>query len=357
MRVAIIAPPFISVPPKVYGGTELFVAQLAKGLQKLGHDVVVYANGESTLDVETRWLYAHEQWPIKGEVYDNLKDLNHASWAIKDAGQSCDIIHINNVPGLACSRFVEVGVVYTVHHPHLEELSAIYQYFPDVYFVTISDFQRHQEKMPHLRTIHHGIDLSRYEFEERKQQYLVFLGRIAPFKGTHRAIQVAKRAGIPLKIAGEVQPLFRDYFEAEVKPHVDGKFIEYVGRADLKTKNELLGNSMALLFPIDWAEPFGLVMLEAMACGTPVVALQGGAVEEVVENGLGGFVCHSVDEMVETIKDLDRKIKPKLVREYVKQQFSQERMVSQYANLYEDILAGRKTAKLATIVEKHPAIA
>ena len=357
MRVGIVAPPFISVPPKVYGGTELFIAELATGLQKLGIDVVVYTNGESSLEVETRWLYAHEQWPIQGEVYDNLKDLNHTSWAIRDAAKSCDIIHINNVTGVSCSRFVNTEFVYTVHHPHLQELSGIYGYFPSVHFVTISDFQRRREKMPQLETVHHGIDLSRYKLRERKQPYLAFLGRIAPFKGTHLAIQVAKEVGVPLKIAGEVQPIFRDYFEGQVKPHLDGELIEYIGAADQRTKDELLGNAMAMLFPIQWDEPFGLVMIEAMACGTPVLALPGGAVEEVVENGLGGFVCKSVTEMVNIVKNLEGRIAPNVVREYVKRRFSVERMVSRYASLYDRILAGGKTAKVTTNIEEQHAVA
>ena len=131
------------------------------------------------------------------------------------------------------------------------------------------------------------------------RDYLSFLGRIAPIKGTHIAIEVAKKSGIPLKIAGEVQPIFQDYFDSQIKPHIDGKFIEYVGEVDLAAKNELLGNSLAMLFPIQWDEPFGLVMIEAMACGTPVLALPGGAVEEVVRDGVSGFVCQCVDEMAQ----------------------------------------------------------
>ena len=351
MRIAIIAPPFISVPPKVYGGTELFVAELATGLKELGMDVVVYANGESTLDVEVRALYPKGEWPIKGEIYDNLKDVNHTSWAVRDAAQSCDLIHINNVPGLACSRFVDPRFVYTIHHPHLEGLSAFYQYFPEVNFVTISDFQRRMEKMPHIQTIHHGIDMSIYELRRKKQHYLSFLGRIAPIKGTHLAIQVAKGAGIPLKIAGEVQPLFRDYFEQEIKPHIDGKAVEFIGSADIATKNELLGNSLAMLFPIQWDEPFGLVMLEAMACGTPVLALPGGAVEEVVLDGTSGFICHSVQEMTERARNIEGAIPPATIRQYVSERFSLERMVSQYAKLYDQILAGTKAAAAAEVTE------
>jgi len=286
MRIALIAPPFIKIPPRFYGGTELFIANLAEGLKKFGHDVVVYANGESNVGVEVRWLYPEHEWPIKGGSCENLKEINHTAWAVHDASESCDIIHINNVFGLPHSRFIDTRFIYTIHHPHGRALSEFYSYYPDVYYVTISDFQRQQETMPHVQTIHHGIDLSRYRLCENKKHYLSFLGRIAPVKGTHLAIAVAKKSGIPLKIAGEVQPLFRDYFESEVKPHIDGKFVEYVGEADLATKNELLGNSLALLFPIQWDEPFGLVMIEAMACGTPVLALPGGSVKEVVSDEL-----------------------------------------------------------------------
>jgi glycosyltransferase involved in cell wall biosynthesis len=161
-------------------------------------------------------------------------------------------------------------------------------------------------------------------------------------KGTHTAIEVAKRTGIPLKIAGEVQPKFKDYFETRIKPHVDGKFIEYVGEADLTMKNELLGSSLGLLFPIEWDEPFGLVMVEAMACGAPVYALPGGSVAEVVRDGVSGWICHSMDEMVERAKGA-----PEMnflgVRQYVVEEFSLERMVQSYADLYSEIIGERTT--------------
>jgi glycosyltransferase involved in cell wall biosynthesis len=339
MRIALVAPPFIPIPPTVYGGTELFIAQLAQGLKKLGIDVVVYCNGESTVDVEKRWLYKQSHWPIKGEVYANLKDINHTAWAVRDAAETCDIIHLNNLPGLAHSRFVSTAFAYTVHHPTEPGLSAFYDHYPDVNYVTISDFQRRRETMPKMRTIYHGIDLSLYRLTSRKQHFLSFLGRIAPIKGTHLAIKAAKQAGIPLKIAGEVQPVFRDYFDSEVKPHIDGKFIEYVGEADLSVKNELLGNSLALLFPIQWDEPFGLVMIEAMACGTPVLALPGGSVQEIVRNGVSGWVCRSVEEMAEKASQAERMFKPAGVREYVAKYFSLDAMVAKYARLYEDIVA------------------
>lgn len=338
MRIALIAPPFIPVPPIRYGGTELFIAQLAEGLRDLGLDVVVYANGESTVGVETRWLYRESQWPIDGEVYANLKDINHTSWALHDAWADADIVHLNNVPGLAFSRFAGPKFVYTIHHTHQDGMSEFYRNYPLVHYVTISRFQQRREQMPRLRTIHHGVDLNQYIYCRRKQHYLAFLGRIAPLKGTHLAIQIAKQSGIPLKIAGEIQPIYREYFDAEIKPHLDGKFIEYIGEADLIQKNELLGNALAMLFPIQWDEPFGLVMIEAMATGTPVLALPGGAVDEVLEDGISGYICQSPDEMVERLRNI-QKLSPAVVRAHAEEHFSVQRMVRDYAQLYQQVIA------------------
>ncbi len=335
MRIALIAPPFIPVPPTKYGGTELFIAQLAEGLTALGADVVVYANGESTVGAELRWIYEKSRWPIDGEVYSSLLDTNHTSWAVQDAAKDCDVIHVNNVPALGLSRLVAAPMVYTIHHVHEDALSEFYAWFPNIEYVTISDFQRVRETMPRMRTIHHGIDTGIYKLQCAKQEYLTFLGRIAPMKGTHVAIDVAKKCGIPLKIAGEIQPLYREYWEQEIKPHVDGKFIEYVGEADLAMKNELLGGSLGMLFPILWNEPFGLVMIEAMACGTPVLALRGGSVNEVVAGGMSGYVCSDADEMAERARNL-RGFSPAAVRTYVEQNFSVQRMAANYLRLYKE---------------------
>jgi glycosyltransferase involved in cell wall biosynthesis len=226
---------------------------------------------------------------------------------------------------------------YTLHHPHLPSLSAFYAGFPNVEFVSISNFQREKEELlKRIRTIHHGIDLSSYNLQTKKSGYLSFLGRIAPIKGIHSAIEIAKRSGIPLKIAGEVQPIYREYFESRIKPHLDGKFIEYVGEADLALKNELLGNSMAMLFPIEWDEPFGLVMVEAMATGTPVIAFPGGSVAEIVRDGVSGFVCSGVEDAVARVREVQA-IEPAAVRAYAQQYFSVERMVQDYLALYREM--------------------
>ena len=336
MKIALVAPPYIPVPPKKYGGTELFLAELARRLQSHGVDVVVYTVGESKVEAPIRWLYEKGQWPLKGEVDGTLKALSHASWAVRDAVQDCDIIHVNSAPAVSFSRFADKPVVHTVHHAYEKEFASYYEVFPEVSYVTISDFQRRMLRMPRMRTIHHGIDPSLYTVHTSKQPYFSFLGRIAPPKGTHLAIEIAKKAGVPLKIAGEIQPMYKSYWESEVKPHVDGKFIQYLGEMGLEEKIELLGNSMAMLFPIQWHEPFGLVMIEAMACGTPVLALSGGSVDEVVKEGLSGHVRSTPEELVECARNL--KFDPQTVRAYMEKRFSVDRMARDYVSLYTEIL-------------------
>ena len=345
MRIALIAPPFISVPPKHYGGTELFVAQLAEGLQKNGIEVVVYGTGDSTVGVECRSCYEHSQWPIKTDSAAWLKEMHHTSWAMKDAASDCDLIHVHSAMALTYRPFIALPMVLTLHGPNEPRLSELYQRYPDVHYVCISGFQFNKESMPRRRVIHHGIDLAQYQLYEHKEQYLSFIGRIAPIKGTHLAIDVAKRTGIPLKIAGDVQPQYREYFEAKIKPEIDGKFVEYIGPADLRAKNELLGNSMAMLFPIQWNEPFGLVMVEAMACGTPVLALPGGSVPEIVKNGISGYICRSIREMAARVADL--RMSPRSLRRYVEENFSITRMVAEYADLYREAHAAAKVQDAA----------
>lgn len=345
MKIAIIAAPFIPVPPTEYGGTELFVAQLAEGLGKAGVEAVVYANGESTVHAERRWLYGGSQWPIKQPERAWIRELNHTSWAIRDALHDCDLLHVQSAQALAFAHFVDRPFVLTLHGPHEDYLTEYYARYPAVEYVCISDAQRPQESMSNVRTIRHGIDLSLYRLVKNKQQYLSFIGRIAPIKGTHIAIEVAHRTGIPLKIAGEVQPVFREYFEDKIRPHLDGKLIEYIGPADLQAKNELLGNSMAMLFPIQWNEPFGLVMLEAMACGTPVLAMPGGSVSEVVIEGVSGHICRSIRDMTTCIRTLN--FTPATVRHYVEENFSIEKMVRAYIGLYEEALRNRNQQSAA----------
>jgi glycosyltransferase involved in cell wall biosynthesis len=336
MRVALIASPFISVPPPGYGGTELFISNLAEGLKRAGIKVVVYSNGQSTVGVENRWCYPDAEWPLSAETSGMFKELDHLSWSIRDAGQDCDLIHVNSAPAISYSRLVQKPFVCTLHHPYEQPLTQFYERYPDVFYTAISHHQASLHPTMKLRTIHHGLDFRKYRLQSDKEGYLCFLGRIAPIKGTHIAIEVAKRAGIPLKIAGEIQPVFRSYYETMIKPHVDGKFIEYVGEVGLEEKNRLLGGAIGMLFPIQWQEPFGLVLIESMACGTPVFAFPGGAVSEVVSDGISGQITNSVEEMASSITS--QTYSPSMVRDWAETMFSVETMVDRYLDLYRGIL-------------------
>jgi glycosyltransferase involved in cell wall biosynthesis/CheY-like chemotaxis protein len=349
MVIGLVAPPFIKVPPIRYGGTELFIAQLAQGLSRSGHEVVLYATGDSDAPVEIQSLYERECWPVEGRQ-KVMREIDHTAWAMRQASLNCDLIHINSHFGLPHSLLTKTPCVFTIHNPCDRTLLDAYGCHPEVHYVTISESQRRLASMPHLHSIHHGIDLDRYQYSNHKQPYLCFLGRITPEKGAHLAITVARLAGIPLKIAGAVQPRYQTYFDSEIKPQLDGTFIEYVGEADLAVKNNLLSNATALLFPIQWQEPFGLVMIEAMACGTPVLAFAGGAVEEIVVDGISGFVCGTVEEMVRRAQTISLRTNPAVIRDHVSRNFSVARMFRKYEALYAEVLASQpRPARLTRV--------
>ena len=348
MRIAIVAPPFIPVPPVAYGGTELFIAHLAHELHTLGQQVTVYANGDSRVECELKWRYRHAQWPLVDGVAAQLKNADHTGWAIHDAARSADVIHLNDAIGVPFAQFVEQPLVHTLHHPHEPVLSDQYSRYPDIQYVAISAFQARREPMPHIEVVHHGVPIGDYVFHEDKDDYLAFLGRMAPCKAPHLAIEAARRAGLPLKLAGEIQPIFRQYFDEQVAPAIDGRDVEYVGEADLAAKNELLSHARALLFPIQWDEPFGLVMIEAMACGTPVLAFAGGSVPEIVRDGVSGWICRDVADMA------DRAVAPGIsaesCRAWAARCFSCERMAIRYAEVYGRALARETTDRRAAVV-------
>jgi glycosyltransferase involved in cell wall biosynthesis len=336
MRVALIAPPFISVPPTAYGGTELFIANLAEALGRLHVDVNVYANGESRVKANLRSRYPRQDWPQPSETSGLTKEVDHTAWAVDDAEATCDIIHVSSALAVPFSRFSSRPFVATLHHPADAGYTDLYERYGAVTYTAISRHQASLHASLCPQVIHHGLDLQKYRFQEKKQPYLAFVGRICPIKGAHNAIAIAKRAGIPLKMAGEVQPIFRDYFEKQIRPHVDGHQVEFLGEADLALKNDLLGNATASLFPIEWEEPFGLVMIESMACGTPVVAFPGGAVEEVIEDGISGKVCRDVDEAAATLRNYT--FQPKAVHHCAETRFSADVMARQYYQLYFSLL-------------------
>jgi glycosyltransferase involved in cell wall biosynthesis len=338
MRIALIGPPFIEIPPRCYGGTELFIGNLAAALHARGHHVTVYGNGESTPACPVKWRYERAEWPPDGSVRSHLKNADHTAWAIRDACAFADVIHLNDIVGVPFTRFTSVPAVLTIHHPHEPELTEQYQRYPDVHYVAIARWLARTEPMPRVSVVHHGIAVDRYVFRaaRQKEDYVAFLGRMAPCKGAHLAIEAARRAGVRLKLAGEVQPVFQEYWEQQVRPGIDGDRIQYIGAADFKAKNELLSRARALLFPIEWQEPFGLVMIEAMACGTPVLAFAGGAVDEIVAPGVSGWICADVDDMARRIRGLD--IAPASCRAYVNARFSIAKMADAYLDVYERAL-------------------
>jgi glycosyltransferase involved in cell wall biosynthesis len=338
MRVGLIASPFISVPPVAYGGTELFIANLAEALVRLGIEVFVYTNGDSEVKAPTRWLYPHQEWPLPNETAGITKEIEHTAWAIEDAEKCCDVIHISSALAVPFARFSALPFVCTLHHPADPNLTDIYQRCSSIAYVAISHHQAEQHPLLEPTVIHHGLEISRYSFQEKKQPYAAFLGRICPIKGVHNAIAIAKEAGVPLKIAGEVQPIFREYFESEIVPHIDGTMIEYLGEADFAHKNELLSNASALLFPIEWEEPFGLVMIEAMACGTPVIAFPGGAVHEIVESGITGSLCRTLSDAARALRCAS--FHPGVIRRRAETRFSADVMARQYLSLYRSLLDG-----------------
>jgi len=337
MRIALIGPPFIEIPPRRYGGTELFIATLADDLHARGHEVTVYGNGESRVPCHLKWRYAAAEWPLKDPVRPQLKNADHHAWAIRDAAASADVLHLNDIVGVPFTRFVDTPTVLTIHHPHEPALSEQYGRYPNIRYVTIAEWLARRESMPHTHVAYHGIPLNDYTFSDVKDGYAAFLGRMAPCKGPHLAIDAARLAGVPLKLAGEIQPVFRDYWEREVRSRLDGNEIEYVGEADRAVKNELLSRARALLFPIQWEEPFGLVMIEAMACGTPVLAFAGGSVEEIVKDGINGWICRDVADMAAHLTSLD--IPPAACRQFVGDNFSVSRMTDRYLEVYERALA------------------
>ncbi|MFL5618154.1 MAG: glycosyltransferase family 4 protein [Gemmatimonadaceae bacterium] len=337
MRIALISTPFVAVPPRRYGGTELVVHELAEGLVERGHEVVLFATGDSRTSGQLRALYAEAQWPP--EV---LRELNHTAWAMHEVAEhgQIDVIHLHSATALACGRFVpHIPMVYTLHHERDEHLSAFYRYYEDVQYVAISENQRQREAMlPRVDVVHHGLDPARYQCASRPiGEYVCFIGRFARVKGPHTAIDAAGRAGVQIRIAGEAHPPDAPWADAELRRRLAQPHVRYLGSIGPEVKAPLLCHARALLAPLDWEEPFGLVMIEAMLSGCPVVAFARGSVPELVEDGRTGLIATSMEHMAELIRPngpVDR-IDRVACRARAIERFSRDRMVSDYLALYE----------------------
>jgi glycosyltransferase involved in cell wall biosynthesis len=344
MKIAQVAPLYESVPPRFYGGTERVVAYLSDALVELGHEVTLFAAGDSR--TKARLIAVRDQAirldtaALKSDLAVHLAMLHE----VKRRAAQFDILHfhLDMVHFPAFEQYAQKCVTTLHGRLDMKDLPLVYERWPGFGLVSISDHQR--RPLPNanwLATVAHGLPAGRYAFQTSERTYLAFLGRLSPEKDPEVAVRLAIRAGVPLKIAAKVDNVDRAYFETVMKPLLDHPLIEFVGEIDDAQKAEFLGNARALLFPIAWPEPFGLVMIEAMACGTPVIANNCGAVPEVLQPGLTGFIVNTEEQALAAIarvNQLDRRA----VRAAFEQRFTAHQMARAYLKVYTDLLESQR---------------
>ncbi len=335
LRIAQVAPLYESVPPKLYGGTERIVAFLAEELVRRGHHVTLFAAGDSTVDVP---LAAGLPSALRLSGLDHLGPSFHLPMLseVYDRAERFDIIHSHvDYWSFPFARLVATPTLSTMHgRLDLDELIPIYRHYRDLPVVSISNDQRRPlPEMNWVSTVHHGLPTNLLRFNPGPGSYLAFLGRISPEKRPDLAIEVARRAGIPLKIAAKVDRADLEYFRSVVKPLLSHPGVEFIGEINDKQKDEFLGGALALLFTVDWPEPFGLVMIESLACGTPVVARPCGSVPEVLRDGVTGFMASSVDDLVDCVRKI-RNLSRAACRQEFETRFTAEVMAVNYEQIY-----------------------
>ncbi len=346
MRIALLSTCAVSTPPKAYGGTELVVAELASQLNQLGHEVTLYATGDSVAPGPVRSRFPAPVWPP-----NPWAELRHARFAWDDIvsrKDAFDVVQVNSLEGLVLSR--DLPVVYTIHHDRHEFMLATYLDFPGVHYAAIS--QRQADLIPELsvkRVIRHGLDPSAYPAGDGQGGYCAFLGRVAPQKGLHDAIDVARCAGVPLRIGGDPQGLTDAYFREQIAPRMaaDGCPVQCLGEVNHSQKIDLLGHASALLMPIDWEEPFGLVMIEAMLVGTPVIAFSRGSTPEVIEEGVTGYVVQDAAQMADALQNVTQ-LDRRRCRERARARWSSARMAREYEMLFSEIMHSRARNRRGT---------
>jgi glycosyltransferase involved in cell wall biosynthesis len=342
MRIAQIAPLYESVPPQGYGGTERVVHYLTEKLVELGHDVTLFASADS--ETSARLVGSLPQ-ALRLSNYRGDPIIPHYLMLERAFGAAdrFDVVHSHvDILGLPFGRRATVPVVTTLHgRLDLEELEPLYEEYAEQPVVSISDSQR--EPIPQARwvgTVHHGLPRDLYRFHPEPGKYLAFIGRVSPEKRLDRAIEIAVRARRPLKIAAKVDRADRQYFRREIEPLLNHPLIEWIGEVNDRAKDDFLGGAEALLFPIDWPEPFGLTMIEALACGTPVIAWQHGSVAEVLDHGVTGFLSDDIGAAVRAVKRLDR-LSRQVCREAFEKRFTSDRMAEDYVAIYERLIQER----------------
>ncbi|MCA1826990.1 MAG: glycosyltransferase family 4 protein [Myxococcales bacterium] len=337
LRVALVSTPFVAVPPPGYGGTELVIGELARSLAAMGAEVVVYATGDSRLPgIEVRSYFRTAEWPP-----DRAVDQVHSTWCLRDASRDrrgFDVIHINSPFAVDAAALSPYPVVCTLHHELEPDCTQIYRRAPQVRLVAISRAQARREPARVSAVVHHGLDPRRFRAMP-DQGYLLFLGRYDRCKGVAHAIEVAARSGLPLVMAGE--PHEREYYDHVVKPLIEKHGVLDVGPVGGDRKAALIARARAILFPIEWEEPFGLVMIEAMLSGVPVIALARGSVPEVIDDGITGVLCDDPTEMVAAARIADKLFDRQRIRELAVGRWSADRMARDYLRIYRAAQADR----------------
>jgi glycosyltransferase involved in cell wall biosynthesis len=351
MRIAQVAPLIECVPPKLYGGTERVVSWLTEELVRLGHDVTLFASGDSQTSAE---LVACSDRALR--LDPNVKDvLPHNVLLLERIRQRVDefdLIHFHiDFTYFPLFRHIANRTLSTLHgRLDIPDLVPLYEEFSEMPLVSISNNQR--LPMPPVNwqaTIYHGQPVDDLPFEENPSlDYIAFLGRVSPEKRPDRAIEIAVKTGMPLRMASKIDRVDQEYFDESIKPMIEANrnLVDFTGEFEIDEKRPFLGNAKAVLFPIDWPEPFGLVMIESMSCGTPVIGFRCGSVPEVIDDGVTGFIVDTVDEAVEALQRIDSLDRRK-IRERFVERFSDTRMTADYVSLYERMLADQRSVEIA----------